>query len=379
MNHTSPHTVRPLRRERDGTPALHLVRHLQWHKPHEPLSQKSGPSLSLPAALGSLHYGAATEPRLRAPRITTTTATTTVATRVVLPQDVNAIDTWSTSTPPDCLHHGDLGPLRWVHDDSWLMGSLSFDATTDLIAATRQAYTTLFQVLDQTGFPHLLRLWNYLPHINDDHDQIERYQGFNIGRQQAFIQCGRSALDGAPAACALGIRQGTQGQVHFLAGQQAPLTIENPRQTSAFRYPCDYGPSSPTFSRAAVVTVNAKTSALFISGTASIVGHATVHAGDVVAQTLETVVNLQTIVREARRHSGADFDLSQLLTTVYVRHASDAQAVVHTLTQALTAEYPDAPQAPALRQLLVLEADICRQDLLVEIEAQGFASRLPPE
>src|SRR3546814_13424709 len=41
---------------------------------------------------------------------------------------------------------------------------------------------------------------------------------------------------------------------------------------------------------------------LFISGTASIVGHQTLHAGNVAAQAHETLTNLQSIVGQAISH-----------------------------------------------------------------------------
>ena len=64
------------------------------------------------------------------------------------------------------------------------------------------------------------------------------------------------------------------------------VPVENPRQVSAYRYPPTYGPRvADLLARGAGRTSAAATIALFISGTASIVGHETVHQGDVRAQT----------------------------------------------------------------------------------------------
>jgi hypothetical protein len=52
---------------------------------------------------------------------------------------------------------------------------------------------------------------------------------------------------------------------------------------------------------------------------------------------------------------------------VYVRHPADTDAVRSVLENALGAN------APMIRHAVYLEADICRSDLLVEIEAHAVA------
>ena len=52
--------------------------------------------------------------------------------------------------------------------------------------ATEQAYSEICATLDALGYPHLLRVWNYLPDINRDTDGIERYRQFNRARQEAL-------------------------------------------------------------------------------------------------------------------------------------------------------------------------------------------------
>lgn len=313
----------------------------------------SGPGV--PSALGGLLYD------LQAPIGIDSPAG--VATRRLL-QDGPMLDAWCSEGPSIA---GCSGCVRWRHNGHWLYGALDLDENgQDLEALARRAYGDVFATLDQTGFAHLQRIWNYLPHINADAAGTERYRRFNAGRQQAFLDARRPAFEGAPAACALGTREGPFC-VRFLAGRQAALPIENPRQVSAYHYPRDYGARSPTFSRAALVEAGADQVALLISGTSSIVGHASVHAGDVQAQTRETLNNLRAVVAAANARGGARFDLATLEATVYVRHAEQAPAVRATLEAEVGAATPFAQHA------LYLEADICRSDLLVEIEAHAFA------
>ncbi|WPH18270.1 chorismate transformation enzyme, FkbO/Hyg5 family [Variovorax paradoxus] len=261
------------------------------------------------------------------------------------------------------------GIARWRSDGHWLLGAIDLDESVekqDLAELSHRAYRDLFKTLDQAGTPHLLRIWNYLPQINADGGGLERYRQFNLGRQEAFFEAGRAAFEGAPAACALGIHQGALS-IRFLAGQTAPMPVENPRQVSAYRYPETYGPRSPTFSRAALAEIGNGEVALFISGTASIVGHETVHHGDVLEQTRETLRNLEAVIAAANGQATARFALAMLDCVVYVRHPDDTDKVRGVLENALGAD------APMIRNAVYLEADICRSDLLVEIEAHAVA------
>ena len=100
-----------------------------------------------------------------------------------------------------------------------------------------------------------------------------------------------------PAATAVG-RQDHSGvlQVYWLAGTEPGRPLENPRQVSAFNYPRQYGPAPPRFSRAMLVT-----GGLLISGTGSILGHASHHAHDLSAQLDEILRNLASLRQAGRR------------------------------------------------------------------------------
>ncbi|MFM2340795.1 MAG: hypothetical protein RLZZ592_448 [Pseudomonadota bacterium] len=277
------------------------------------------------------------------------------------------VERWITTAAPEA---GRTGLVTWRRAGPWLHAHarLTVRDGEQLRADTHALYTDLFEVLRQHGGLHLLKVWNYLPHINAELDGLEVYRHFNIGRQQAFLEAGQRAFEGAPAACALG-HHGGPLSVHVLAGRVAPRPVENPRQVSAYHYPSAYGPRSPTFSRAALVALAPAEETLLISGTASIVGHETRHAGDVAAQTAETLRNLEAVIASAHAQTPARFDLRAMDLTVYLRDPADRPAVEAVLAAALGAD------APGLRDALWLQADICRADLLVEIEAQGSAPR----
>jgi chorismate lyase / 3-hydroxybenzoate synthase len=293
-------------------------------------------------------------------------APTRVAARLLWPAGP-LVDVWIGGAGPQ--RSGVCGSVRWRHDERWLHGTLELDETLEqcgLGALAERAYRDVFATLAHSGHPHLLRVWNYLPHINADDSGMERYRQFNAGRQQAFLHAGRAAFEGAPAACAVGTHEGPFC-VHFLAARSAAVALENPRQVAAYHYPSEYGPRSPSFSRAALVDAGAGGVALLISGTASIVGHRSVHVGDVAAQTRETLANLRAVLCAAHARSSARFDLAALHCTVYLRHAQHLPLIRAELAAALSAESFTA------RTAVYLEADICRSDLWVEIEAHAFA------
>jgi hypothetical protein len=83
---------------------------------------------------------------------------------------------------------------------------------------------------------------------------------------------------------------------------------------SAYDYPRQYGPAAPSFSRAALTP----DPLLLISGTASIVGHASVHLGDVTAQLEETLANLANRLRAGtREHDRVSVVVRRRLDTLH--------------------------------------------------------------
>ena len=290
-----------------------------------------------------------------------------LAVDMVLPPGEEAIcEVWHGAEP---LESGQHGSIRYRQGETLLFGCVSLDeaaggaghdARSPLQAATEAAYETIFDFLEARGYHAVLRFWNYFPAINRESHGMERYRQFNIGRQDAFLVHGRSVIGDVPAACALGSAGGGL-HIAFLAARANVISVENPRQLSAYLYPSQYGPRSPTFSRAALVNLGGH-DMLFISGTASIVGHQTLHEGDAVAQTRECLQNIAAVVAEANRQApSADFRLERLAYKVYVRDPDDMITVRREMVQ-----FIGGPMSAVF-----LQADVCRADLLVEIEASG--------
>ena len=216
----------------------------------------------------------------------------------------------------------------------------------------RAAYQRLLTLLQQRGFPQLYRIWNYLPHINDGAGDLECYKQFCLGRQQAFEACGIEPT-AYPAACAIG-HHASQTVIYLLAGKQPATHFENPRQMSAWEYPREYGPKSPTFARATLLD-QGQSGLVFLSGTASVLGHATQHPGKVAEQLGVTLDNIRHLYDYIASHQAGRVVQPESLK-VYLRAAADQPAVAAALGQA------------GCREAIYVLGDICRADLTLEVD-----------
>lgn len=232
----------------------------------------------------------------------------------------------------------------WESDDALLFGSAAVDDAEPLEMQTRDVYARLIAEARDAGYPYFVRMWNYVGDINAHDAGRERYQLFCAGRHDAFVNAGYHHDVDLPAASAVGMR-GRGLIAYFLAAREPGVQVENPRQVAAYHYPPQYGPKSPSFSRATVWKDR-----VFVSGTSSVVGHATLHRGDVMAQLQETLRNIEAVLVQTGR------TLRDVISAkTYIRNASDYDAVAARVDGVLPSN-------------VVLEADICRADLLLEIE-----------
>jgi len=248
-----------------------------------------------------------------------------------------------------------VGSVQGACNGDLAFGGVTIDeqGSTSLEAAVEAAYLDIFDFLDATGFAAPIRFWNYLIGITDDDHGLERYRRFNIGRHQAFMARLRQPLP--PAASGVGGHHGAS-MIYFLAAHEPAQPVENPRQVSAYSYPPIYGPRSPKFSRASIHELRG-TRALFVSGTASITGHQTRHIDDLDGQIAETIENLRAVVGASER--AAAVQLGDLWAFKVYLHDSRYR---DTVDHAIEAEFGPG------RQRLYLRGDMCRSELLVEIE-----------
>jgi chorismate lyase/3-hydroxybenzoate synthase len=261
---------------------------------------------------------------------------------------------WSSPRRP---RYGRLGEVAFAHDGAVLFGAVRAPGeSAGLCAETCSAYRRVLAAIEAQGYPHLLRVWACVPGINDDEDWRERYKAFCQGRSRALAEAWGGALSSRVcASTAVGSDRGGL-TLHFLAGRQPGEHRENPRQVAAWAYPVRFGAGSPAFSRATVAPSDLS-SLLFVSGTASIVGHDSAHSRDAKGQLEETLANLQVLLDTGGPAARGGAARPELLK-VYLREAVDLEWV----RPALERRFPGVP-------CLYLQAAICRAELALEIEA----------
>lgn len=143
------------------------------------------------------------------------------------------------------------GNLLYAYDDEYLFCTAEIPASDHCRSEAREAYLKAFELIEQLGYPQIFRMWNFIPHINENNpDGLEVYRDFCAGRAEAFERYSKYEHLSMPAATGIGT-QGGNITFYFLACKSGlSIHLENPRQIPAYRYPQKYGPRSPSFARA---------------------------------------------------------------------------------------------------------------------------------
>lgn len=249
---------------------------------------------------------------------------------------------------------GNEAGIDWRCDGDWCCFRIEVDEADhgrDIAACTSAAYAAIREFLSRHPLLHLARVWNYFDAITAGDGDDERYRRFCVGRDDGLdgLLAGRY-----PAATAIGTRHHTgKLLVYCLAARESGVAIENPRQLSAWRYPRDYGPVAPGFARA----MRMPSGPLLISGTAAIVGHHSQHAGERERQTIAMLENLRSLLVAAGAPASA-MRGEGLLLKAYLSGIGHVEDVTTRLRDAF----------PALAGLIVLGGDVCRRELVVEVE-----------
>lgn len=279
------------------------------------------------------------------------------------PHGAAPVEVWHAHAP---VRSGRDGEIAWSSDGALLFGAIEVDEPaghtgegdhSGIALAAEHAYRQLTRFVEAGDHPHLLRIWNYLDAITLGDGDTERYRQFCVGRARGLGDFDTSHL---PAATAIGRCDAARTiQIYWLAARLPGTPVENPRQVSAYRYPRQYGPQAPSFARA-MLPPEGSPMPLMLSGTASVVGHASLHEGELLAQLDETFTNFDALIASARtRRPGLPdaFGAGSRLK-VYVRDAEDLPIVA----DALDARFgDDVPR-------VLLHAAICRRELAVEID-----------
>jgi enamine deaminase RidA (YjgF/YER057c/UK114 family) len=258
-----------------------------------------------------------------------------------------------------------------------IAGGLSGGRPHDPAARTAAAFSAASAILKREGlgFADVVRQWNFVEDIAGASGTGPRarqnYQIFNDIRAEAYDRDGLRS--GFPAATGIGTAGG--GFVLELvaaagAAAERSVAVSNPRQADAHRYspkvlvgaaaPGGARRRTPKFERARIVVAGGAATC-YVSGTAAIVGEEVVRRGDVAGQTRATVRNIERLVAPANLRRSGIRAAALAPRFSYVRTYVKSEADIPEVARIVGGAFPGAPA-------LFVAADICREDLLVEIE-----------
>jgi enamine deaminase RidA (YjgF/YER057c/UK114 family) len=263
------------------------------------------------------------------------------------------------------------------YSEYWLAGVEGEEDT--LCENARNAFARLLQTFLHLGigFNQIYRQWNYVEQIfgiqEIEGKSRQNYQVFNEARAEYYSKY--RTVSGFPAATGIGTAfNGVTIECMAVEcdDEVKTIAISNPKQTNSYKYGQEVlkgepqknsnQNQAPQFERARLMT-NGASSRLFVSGTASIIGQETIGIEDVEMQTRVTIANIQSLVSEEnlRAHYLALDAVPDkyVYVRVYVKNAEDIP-VVKTICSGYFLNVP----------ITFVQADICRANLLVEIEAE---------
>lgn len=268
-------------------------------------------------------------------------------------------EVWRTDRP---VCSGALGEAVFAEDGRHLFYAARLGPQPVYRERVRELYENALRFTWERGYPDLVRMWNLIGGITSPNAEgVEIYRDFCVGRAEAFAAW-EAQFPELPASTGIGTLSPGIDLCFLSTTQGRTVHLENPRQTPAYRYPSRYGPKSPSFARATFMR-GQQTGSLFVSGTASILGEDTAHVDDIARQTHETLRNIDVLVGgdNLSRHGVNGYgyavrDLAQV--KVYVRDLEHVAAVRDVCAQVFHSD----------SEIAYFNVDVCRPDLLVEIE-----------
>jgi len=260
--------------------------------------------------------------------------------------------------------------------ECWVVGAQLSGNGDNKYEAADGSFRKLKLVLNNLDldFDSIVRQWNYVGEILDlsyaNGRTMQNYQIFNEVRNSYYTQYRKCSS--FPAATGIGMNSTHVGIDCYAIGNSSNvqiIPISNPNQEESYQYGQDVlvgdaivHKQAPQFERAILLKSGAS-SRLIISGTAAIIGQKTIGIGDVVQQTKTTIDNIETLVSRTNlmNHcfNNEQYPDKYSYLRVYVKYRSD----ITTVKQICTEKYGDVP-------MTFVQADICRDNLLVEIEAE---------
>lgn len=261
--------------------------------------------------------------------------------------------------------HEDYSVLRSKGCVELLTCGIHFPQAGDIGEQSVKVFDRIGNILESESFAisDIIRQWNYIEHITEVNDGVQNYQLFNDARSDFYSSA--DWLNGYPAATGIGCDAGgVTVVVYAVKGfKGANKPIDNPLQIPAHKYSGkvlasgkEVASTTPKFERGRLLM-----DVVFVSGTAAIKGENSEFSDDACVQAKEAIDVVEHLVKPcniSKDCTGFHFDLMR----VYVRRQEDME----TVREVFMAHFGNTP-------IHFLTADICRPELLLELEGIGHA------
>lgn len=270
----------------------------------------------------------------------------------------------------DFVSKGENGAVLFEQEDSRiLIGNVQSNENVGCRLNSEKTFDRLSEIFESAGFRinSIVRQWNYIENILGFDGSKQRYQEFNNVRSDFYGDLFKDK--GYPAATGIGMNLGGT-IIEFVAIQSdmfVTAPIDNPEQVAAHSYSKNVLvgeecvlKTTPKFERARFLELFGK-KIIFISGTASIQGEHTVGIEDPALQTEVTINNIKQLYLDKvlSKIPGGDLIPKYGHARVYIKYRKDFAAIKKTFRM----HFGNLP-------VVYIVADICRPDLLVEIEGK---------
>jgi enamine deaminase RidA (YjgF/YER057c/UK114 family) len=250
-----------------------------------------------------------------------------------------------------------------------LLSGALYTSTSDSIATQSDGiFQRLGDILQNDGFEinDIVRQWNFIEKITHLSNSGQNYQQFNDARSRFYAKA--DWANGYPAATGIGTKCGGVTIMVDAVKQsnECSTPIDNPLQVSAHAYSqrvlidgdTARHKSTPKFERARKLDIEG-CSMIYVSGTAAIRGEESCKA-DIEEQTALTMENIAKLAdKETLEAYGVKeaAELEYKMLRIYLKHNFNLEVVKSWFET----YYPSTPK-------VFLLADICREELLIEIE-----------
>lgn len=246
----------------------------------------------------------------------------------------------------------------------------------NIFEQAKGSFTQMQKILDneKLSYSDVVRQWNFIDKIADKTEYDPDRQNYQIFNDVRSLFYGTSNfVNGYPSATGIGTFTGGV-TIDFIAvsssGHLSIHPLNNPEQIDAYKYSDNVlvgkgidettRKTTPKFERGKLLKAKDYTR-IYISGTAAVVGETTAHIDDVENQTLTTIENInkllspENLLKFGVHNKSKKLSFSYLRT--YIKYPSDVESVKDLCEQHFSSD-----------NFQYLVSDICRDDLLVEIE-----------